>query len=149
MNQPPHWQQPYPPAPQQPPKRREWPLWVGLGCGVPVAVLAAAALFCGIMWGSADTPTAKPSAKTTTSSTLDDAGRWACTDFAEDYPSAQTQQARLNLADKVNEWAPHSDTPGIADNAVLLARTADKSDGAWQIAADAFAQSCLDAGWGD
>ncbi|MCX4827173.1 hypothetical protein OG746_26735 [Streptomyces sp. NBC_01016] len=78
---------------------------------------------------------------------LDDAGKFACDDFAKDYQSADTTQARLDLAHKVNKWAPKSYTKNIADNGKVLARGAGGSDGSWQIAADTFAQSCLDAGW--
>lgn len=78
---------------------------------------------------------------------LDDAGRLACQDFAEGFKSAQTQQARISLANKVNEWAPSSKTNGIASNAVALARGSEGSAAAWQLGADAFAKACLDAGW--
>ncbi|MFL1904774.1 hypothetical protein ACJWDR_37575 [Streptomyces tauricus] len=94
--------------------------------------------------GSSTKPTkaSKPDPKK-----LDDAGKLACDDFATDYQSAQTEQARLNLADKVNKWAPKSGTDKIADTAKVLANAADGSDGSWQIAADSFATACLDAGW--
>ncbi|MFJ2392840.1 hypothetical protein ACIOTI_08840 [Streptomyces sp. NPDC087843] len=75
------------------------------------------------------------------------AARLACGDFAHDYKGAQTQSARIDLANKVNKWAQSSTTNGIADNARALARGLEASAGAWQIGADAFAQSCLDAGW--
>jgi ABC-type oligopeptide transport system substrate-binding subunit len=78
---------------------------------------------------------------------LDDAASFACDDFATGYKGAQTQQARVDLANKVNEWAQKSATNGIADKATVLARGSEGSASAWQIGADAFAQSCLDAGW--
>lgn len=78
---------------------------------------------------------------------LDDAAKLACDGFAHGYKAAQTQQARIDLAEKVNEWAQQSNTNGIADNATVLARGAEGSPGAWQIGADTFAQTCLDAGW--
>ncbi|MFC8491792.1 hypothetical protein ACFUJU_13515 [Streptomyces sp. NPDC057235] len=78
---------------------------------------------------------------------LDASASLACDDFASDYKAAQTKQARIDLANKVNKWAQSSITNGIADNARALARGADASPGAWQIGADAFAKSCLDAGW--
>ncbi|MFM9602694.1 hypothetical protein [Streptomyces turgidiscabies] len=78
---------------------------------------------------------------------LDDAANLACDDFATDYKGAQTQSARVDLANKVNKWAQQSVTNGIAANATVLARGSEASAGAWQIGADAFAQSCLDAGW--
>ncbi|MGY0023741.1 hypothetical protein ACVHNB_32830 [Streptomyces sp. YJ-C3] len=97
----------------------------------------------------------EPEAKSNTSAApakadpdkLDDAGKFACDDFAKDYKAAVTTPDRLDLAHKVNKWAPKSQTRNIADNGKVLARGAGGSDGAWQIAADAFAQSCLDAGW--
>jgi hypothetical protein len=78
---------------------------------------------------------------------LDKAGNFACTDFAKGYKSAQTRQARVDLADKVNEWASKSRTDRIADTAAGLGRTAEGSATAWKLAADTFASVCLDAGW--
>ncbi|MFE6284364.1 hypothetical protein [Streptomyces sp. NPDC057877] len=78
---------------------------------------------------------------------LDDAASLACDDFARGYKAAQTQSARIDLANKVNKWAQQSGTNGIADNATVLARGSEGSAGAWQIGADSFAQACLDAGW--
>ncbi|MFD7204370.1 hypothetical protein [Streptomyces sp. NPDC059893] len=78
---------------------------------------------------------------------LDDAASLACDDFAHGYKAAQTQSARIDLANKVNKWAQQSITNNIADNATALARGSEASAGAWKIGADAFAQSCLDAGW--
>ncbi|MFB7866987.1 hypothetical protein [Streptomyces sp. NPDC056069] len=78
---------------------------------------------------------------------LDDAGSLACDDFATGYKAAQTRQARIDLANKVNKWAQTSATHGIADNATALANSSAGSAGAWQIGADAFAKACLDAGW--
>jgi hypothetical protein len=78
---------------------------------------------------------------------LDDAASLACDDFANGYKAAQTQDARIDLADKVNKWAQSSVTNGIADNAKALARGSEASASAWQIGADSFAQACLDAGW--
>ncbi|MGQ4358552.1 hypothetical protein [Streptomyces sp. SAS_272] len=78
---------------------------------------------------------------------LDTEAGFACDDFAHGYKAAQTTQARIDLANKVNKWAQSSKTNGIADNATVLARGSEASASAWQIGADAFAQSCLDAGW--
>ena len=78
---------------------------------------------------------------------LDDAASLACDDFATGYKGAQTQSARIDLANKVNKWAESSATNGIDDNAKALARGSEASAGAWQLGADAFAQACLDAGW--
>jgi len=78
---------------------------------------------------------------------LDDAASFACDDFAEGYKAAQTTSARVDLANKVNKWAQDSATNGIAEGATILARGSDGGASAWQLAADTFAQSCLDAGW--
>lgn len=80
-------------------------------------------------------------------SKLDDAANFACTDFAKGYKSAQTKQARIDLANKVNEWAATSKTERIADLGAALGRGADGSPEAWQLAADAFAARCMEAGW--
>ncbi|MFE5591458.1 hypothetical protein [Streptomyces sp. NPDC056549] len=104
---------------------------------IATATLAIALTACG--GSDSDTP-ADPKK-------LDDAASLACDDFAADYKAAQTKQARLDLADKVNKWAASSTTNGIADNAKALANGAEASAGAWQIGADAFAKACLDAGW--
>ncbi|MEV1006115.1 hypothetical protein [Streptomyces sp. NPDC049881] len=76
---------------------------------------------------------------------------FACEDFIGGYESAQTRQARLDLADTVNEWAPDSGIAPIRDTAVTLARVADGTGNEedWQLAADSFAQACLDAGWNE
>ncbi|GHA95456.1 hypothetical protein GCM10010330_57020 [Streptomyces tendae] len=127
------------------------------GC-LPVIVLFAALIGLGMALDDGDDktdskPSTTPSARTEASpkpadhSKLDDAAKLACDDFAHGYKAAQTQQARIDLADKVNKWASQSTTDGIADNAVALARGSEASAGAWQLGADAFAQSCLDAGW--
>lgn len=79
---------------------------------------------------------------------LDDAGQQACDDFARGYKDgADTRTERLDLAHKVNENAPSSKTNRIADTGHVLANGAAGSAGSWQLAADTFAQACLDAGW--
>ncbi|MET9583645.1 hypothetical protein ABZY10_11095 [Streptomyces sp. NPDC006539] len=78
---------------------------------------------------------------------LDDAASLACDDFASGYKGALTSTARVDLANKVNKWAQDSGTNGIADNGKALARGSEGSATAWKLGADAFAQSCLDAGW--
>ncbi|MGV9282129.1 hypothetical protein [Streptomyces sp. NPDC003730] len=124
------------------------------GC-LPVFVLFAALIGLGIALDDGDDKTdSKPDTKPSPSSSkpadhskLDDAAKLACDDFAHGYKATQTRQARVDLADKVNKWAQQSTTDGIADNAVALARGSEASAGAWQLGADSFAQSCLDAGW--
>ncbi|NUL03587.1 hypothetical protein HRW07_10135 [Streptomyces lunaelactis] len=78
---------------------------------------------------------------------LDDSATLACDDFATGVKAAQTTSARIDLANKVNEWAQSSATNGIAANATVLARGSQGSTAAWQLGADAFAKACLDAGW--
>ncbi|MEU0332216.1 hypothetical protein [Streptomyces sp. NPDC006193] len=104
---------------------------------------AVAALACVLTACSSSDSSAKPADPRK----LDDAASIACNDFARGYKAAQTQHARIALADKVNRWAQQSHTDGIAANATALARGSEASAGSWQIGADAFAQSCLDAGW--
>jgi hypothetical protein len=106
-------------------------------------VVAVAALACALTACSSSSTSDKPADPTK----LDDAASLACDDFATGYKRAQTQSARVDLANKVNKWAQSSSTNGIADNAKALARGSEASAGAWQLGADAFAQSCLDAGW--
>lgn len=98
--------------------------------------------------GSASSSSGKPAAKASADpSKLDDEGKFACDDFANGYKSAVTRDARVKLANKVAKWAPKSRTDRIADMSEALGRGADGSPGAWKLAADAFAQACLDAGW--
>lgn len=85
--------------------------------------------------------------KPTDPTKLDDAASLACDDFATGYKAAQTSTARVELANKVNKWAQSSATNGIADNGKALARGSEGSPTAWQMGADSFAQTCLDAGW--
>lgn len=94
-------------------------------------------------------PKDKAEKKATDSSKLDEPASFACDDFAAGYKAAQTQSARIDLANKVNEWAQMSNTDGIANNATALARGSESTDGAWQLGADSFAKACLDAGWKD
>lgn len=91
--------------------------------------------------------TVAPAASAATGPKLDSPGRFACDDFANGYSSAQTKQARVDLANKVNQWAPKSKSGRIAEMGPMLGRGADSSLATWQIAADAFAQACFDAGW--
>lgn len=129
------------------------------GC-LPAIVLFAALIGFGAALDDGDSdgktsskPATPPTVRTEDSpkpadhSKLDDAAKLACDDFARGYKAAQTRQARIDLANKVNKWAQESGTDGIADNAVVLARGSEASAGAWQIGADSFAQACLDAGW--
>lgn len=121
------------------------------------AVLTAAALALTACTAAdttaADKPTktasspAHKTAKKTPPDKLDEPGQFACDDFAKDYKAATSQTARLDLAHKVNKWAPSSKTDRIADMGHVLANGAAGSDSSWQIAADSFAQACLDAGW--
>jgi hypothetical protein len=141
------------PAPQ-PAKRKLSPR--KLGCLAIVGILLIAGAIGNAIDDSDSTTTATPASTATTPALKKPAktakkpdryGEWACDDFAAGYQSALTRQARLTLVDKVAKWAPQSQSGRIAETVALLARTADKSDQAWQIAADAFAQACFDAGW--
>jgi len=109
-----------------------------------LAAVALAALALTACSSSSDT---EDKSKPVDTTKLDDAGKLACDDFAKDYKAATTPQARLDLAHKVNKWAPSSKTERIASSGKVLANGANGSDNAWQIAADTFAQTCLDAGW--
>lgn len=80
-------------------------------------------------------------------SKLDDAGRFACQDFADGYAAAQTAQARVDLTNKVTKWSARSATLGIREGGEALGRTAESPDQAWKLAADTFAQACIDAGY--
>lgn len=106
---------------------------------IAVAFAALALAACSSSSGDSDKP-ADPKK-------LDQAAGFACDDFAKDYKAADTKQARLDLAHKVNKWAPTSKTNRIASSGKVLANGAAGSANAWQIAADTFAQACLDAGW--
>jgi hypothetical protein len=144
-------------TPQQHPRPSARTKILKFGC-LPAFVLFAALIGLGMALDDGEDkadakPSTTPSAGAESSpkpadhSKLDDAAEIACDDFARGYKAAQTQQARIDLADKVNKWASQSTTDGIADNAVALARGSEASAGAWQLGADSFAQSCLDAGW--
>lgn len=109
-----------------------------------LAAVAAAIAALGL---TACSGTDSSSEKPADPSKLDNAASLACDDFAHGYKAAQTQSARIDLANKVNKWAQSSATDGIASNATVLARGSEASAGGWKIGADAFAQSCLDAGW--
>ncbi|MDX3398434.1 hypothetical protein [Streptomyces sp. ME01-18h] len=144
-------------APQQHPRPSARTKILKFGC-LPAFILFVALVGLGAALDDGDDktdakPNTTPSARTEASpkpadhSKLDDAAKLACDDFAHGYKAAQTRQARVDLADKVNKWASQSTTDGIANNAVALARGSEASAGAWQLGADSFAQSCLDAGW--
>ncbi|MFJ5638663.1 hypothetical protein [Streptomyces sp. NPDC093223] len=114
---------------------------------VAVAITAAALTACTTNDQSETNSKPKATEKKTDPSKLDDAGKLACDDFAHGYQSAATQSDRVDLAHKVNKWAPSSHTDRIADTGHVLANGATGSSGAWKLAADTFAQACLDAGW--
>lgn len=101
------------------------------------ALLAATLTAC----GSSDDPEPADPTK------LDNAGQLACDDFAKGFDSAETEQARIDLADKVNKWAQDSATDRIAKNAAAFARGAQTGPDAWKMGGDAFAAACVDAEW--
>lgn len=145
--------QPYPPRPPHQPPQRPTRLTdrkgFKFGC-LPAIVIVWLLIIGAVLTHDSDDdkPAAKPEAKTSAKpNRLDDAGQLACTDFAKGYDTAGTRTERLDLAHNVNKWARSSTTEDIAANGHVLARGAAGSDGSWQIAADTFAQSCLDAGW--
>ncbi|MFC9606080.1 hypothetical protein ACFTTN_21775 [Streptomyces niveus] len=78
---------------------------------------------------------------------LDDAAQLACDDFMKRFDSAETEQTRTDLADKVNKWAQDSGTDRIAKKAAAFARSSEAGPDAWKMGGDAFAQACTDAGW--
>lgn len=131
----------HPPAWGEPaaPRRPRAGNYVALGI-LGILVLIAAVIAIVLAVGDTSDKPADPTK-------LDDAAKLACDDFAHGYKAAQTQSARIDLANKVNKWAQSSNTNGIADNATALARGSEGSAGAWQLGADAFAQACLNAGW--
>ncbi|WP_042170118.1 hypothetical protein [Streptomyces sp. NBRC 110035] len=141
---------------QPPPRPRRFVDRKGFRFGCLPAMVIGWVIFLLAIFSSGDNNNDKPGkakkpAATTAASAdhgkLDDAASLACYDFAYGYKAAQTQSARIDLANKVNKWAQQSRTEGIADNATVLARGSEGSPGAWQIGADMFAQTCLDAGW--
>ncbi len=123
------------PRPTKPPKRRVHPALIATVLGLVVILIA---VIIAIAAGGGDK--ADPSK-------LDDAGRWACDDFAKGYPTAKTPALRTELARTVNKNAASSKTNMIADLGTDLSHAATGSDGAWKIAADGFAARCMDAGW--
>lgn len=150
MSQPPTWgtsQPNWAPPPPQDNTRKTAGIILAAILGV---VVLGAILISTVGSDSSSGSTAKPetaSSKTASPSNLDDAGKLACDDFAHGYKAADTKTERLDLAHKVNKWAPSSKTDRIADTGHVLANGAAGSDSAWQLAADTFAQACLDAGW--
>ncbi|MDT0270269.1 hypothetical protein RM844_28760 [Streptomyces sp. DSM 44915] len=76
---------------------------------------------------------------------------YACEDFALRYDELAPQQDRVDLAEAVHEWAPHSDLEPIRDTAATLVRVAEGAGDTvdWQMAADSFATACIDNGWND
>lgn len=143
MSHQPHQQ---PPAQQKPTPGKKI---AGIGCLSAIGFLVLVALLGSLADNDSDKDTdqAKPTASAADHSNLDQAASFACEDFARGYKAAQTRQARIDLADKVNQWAQQSATDRIADNATALARGSEGTAQAWQYGADAFAQACLDAGW--
>jgi len=98
--------------------------------------------------GSGSNDPKPASSKPADPSKLDDAGQQACDDFARGYKDgADTKTERLDLAHKVNRSAPSSKTNKIADTGHVLTNGAAGNANTWQLAADTFAEACLDAGW--
>ncbi len=78
---------------------------------------------------------------------LDAPATQACGDFADGYPEARSSAARLALADEVSKSAAGTDNEVIADQVLLVGRSADESNAEWKSAADALTKACRDAGW--
>ncbi|NIL56709.1 hypothetical protein [Salinispora arenicola] len=137
--------------PQQPRKRTNPFLVVAVVLGGVVALCLGIGVVGSLLSDDEAPPVATTQQATpqtpTDPSKLDEAGNFACTDFAKGYKAAQTRQARADLADTVNKWASSSGTDRIADAASKLGRTAESSTDAWTLAADSFAVACTDAGW--
>ena len=113
-----------------------------------VAAVLAVCVVVGVIGGiltSDDDDAGEPN--TQPSIELDEAGVFACTDFAKGYKAAQTKDARVELANKVNKWAASSKTDRIAELGAALGRAADSTPEEWTLAADTFAARCMDAGW--
>jgi hypothetical protein len=105
---------------------------------VIIAAVAALAVF-GLMTDRS-APAAEPG-------TLDAAAGQACTEFADGYPQAQTETARLALADRVTASAARSTSQSIAGRATDLGDSANDGDAGWTAGAEAFAEACRDAGF--
>lgn len=77
----------------------------------------------------------------------------ACSAFAQDWERTDDRPALVReVASYVDDLDDaDGDLGRIHDEATdgVLPRTADGNDGAWQMAADTFADACLDAGWGE
>lgn len=101
-----------------------------------IALVAVALLVRGATAGD-DAPAKAP---------LDAAAVKACDDFAAGYADAETQAARLRLADVVLQSAMDTENDSIADRAAELGRDAD-DDKQWRTHATAFTDACKTSGW--
>lgn len=113
-----------------------------------VAVVCIAGVAIAFSRNSDDTPSA-PEITTVEGdpARLDAAAKLACEDYLSGYAAAQTRQARVDLANKVNKWSSKSVTNGIAEGGKALGRSAEAADQVWALAGDTFASACIAAGW--
>lgn len=85
---------------------------------------------------------------TATTAGLDRSGENACDDFARYIRDGAPRDKRAEVVETVVALARTSSVSRLGETAQLLENVgATGTDGAWQIAADAFAQACFDAGW--
>lgn len=123
---------------------------VFLGALVGVALLVlCTGIIAAVVDGAGDSGSSTPSITTVEGdpTRLDAAAKLACEDLIAGFAGAQTRQARVNLADKVNKWASKSITDGIAEGGKALGRSAEAADQVWTLAGDTFAAVCIRAGW--
>lgn len=69
-----------------------------------------------------------------------------CDEFAAHARDGLPASERSGVTDSISEVVDNA-ADGVHDAFAALERTADDSDSAYQLAADAFAQACFDAGW--
>lgn len=120
---------------------------IALLCAVTVAGCGGDGGGGGGEWDGGGEAVRTGSAPSATSATIDTAARWACDEFGDRYRSATTADAREELVNGVDRWAPMSETVGISDGARALEEAAEGSADAWKNAVSAFAKACRDAGW--
>jgi hypothetical protein len=78
---------------------------------------------------------------------LDQAGMYACTEFARSFPSSTTEQARVTFSAGVTNWSLKTDSDALKLAGEALGRTADDRYAKWETAANVFATTCKDRGW--
>lgn len=119
------------------------PVIDGKSCLIAVGLCVGFLVIAVVIWGAV---TGGGGSSEPDQRELDDAGQFACDDFAAHLAEGDIVSRRADAVAEVNRWASRSDVEAITDAARGLA-SAINTGADWEQRADLFAQTCFDHGW--